>query len=72
MHENVLGDVFLHCFGPSGRPEIALFKRFRDYWPRIDKSQFQTAHDDPVSVEVLTNLVELKDKESSSIQSASS
>jgi len=61
MHEIVVGDVFKKCFGPSTGPEIGLFKSFHDYWPRIDRSQFQTVNDDPVCVEVLTKLVDLKE-----------
>jgi len=53
--------VFKHCFGPSSGPDIGLFKRFHDFWPQIDRSQFQTANDDPVCVEVLMKLVGLKD-----------
>ncbi|XP_076849024.1 beta-ureidopropionase isoform X1 [Brachyhypopomus gauderio] len=60
IHEIVVGDVFKHCFGPSSGPEIGLFKRFHDYWPRIDRSQFQTAMDDPFCVEALAKLVDLK------------
>jgi len=44
VYEIVVGDVFKHCFGSSSGPDIALFKRFHDYWPRIDSSQFQTAN----------------------------
>lgn len=60
VHEIVLGDVFKHCFGPSSGPDIGLFKRFHDYWPRIDRSQFQTANDDAACITVLTNLVDVK------------
>ncbi len=76
LPEIVIGVVFKHCFGSSSGPDIGLFKRFREYWPRIDSSQFQTANDDPVCAEVLLKLVEVKDsvlafnKARSSVQSA--
>ena len=62
VHEIVVGDVFKECFGPSSGPEIGLFKRFREYWPRIDRSQFQTAQDDHFCVEAITKLADLKDR----------
>jgi hypothetical protein len=61
LHEIVVGDVFKHCFGPSSGPDIGLFKRFREYWSRIDNSQFQTANDDLICAQVLMKLVEVKD-----------
>jgi hypothetical protein len=61
INEIVVGDVFKHCFGPSSGPEISLFKRFQEYWPNIDRSQFQTAMDDPVCVEAISKLENLKD-----------
>lgn len=61
MHEIVVGDVFKYCFGPSSGPDIGLFKRFHDYWPQI-RSQFQTANDDPVCIEILIKLGNLKDE----------
>lgn len=60
VHEVVIGDVFKYCFGVSSGPEIGLFKRFQDYWPNIDRSQFQTANDDEICVEVMTKLGDLK------------
>jgi len=62
VHEIVVGDVFKYCFGPSSGPDIGLFKRFHDYWPQIDRSQFQTANDDPVCIEILIKLGNLKDE----------
>jgi len=61
IHEIVVGDVFKHCFGASSGPEIGLFRRFHDYWPCIDKSQFQTAVDDAFCAEVFTKLTNLKE-----------
>lgn len=41
MHEVLLSDIFTVCFGPSSGPEIALFKRFREMWDKLESRQPQ-------------------------------
>jgi len=43
--ELVLASVFRALFGPTGGPDVALFKRFQTNWPYIDQSTYKTASD---------------------------
>ena len=58
VYKIVVGDVFKHCFGPSSGPDIGLFHEF---WPQIVRSQFLTANNDPVCIEVLTQIAGIMD-----------
>lgn len=53
IHEVILGDVFKHSFGPSSGPDIVIFKRFRENWSNMDKSNFKTGIQDPKCSEIL-------------------
>jgi len=44
--ELVLASIFRALFGPTGGPDIALFKRFQTRWQYIDQSTYHTASDD--------------------------
>jgi len=44
--ELVLASIFRALFGPTGGPDVALFKRFQTGWPYIDQSAYETASDD--------------------------
>jgi len=39
MHELIVG-VFSALFGPSLCPNIAMFERFQQYWPNIDRENY--------------------------------
>ncbi len=52
----VVWEMFKHCFGPG--PDFGLFCIFMTFGH--NRSQFQTANDDPICVEVLMKLVRLK------------
>lgn len=41
--EIVLEAVVVSAMGPSSGPEILIFKRFKNYWPKIKQRDFQTA-----------------------------
>ena len=44
--ELVLASIFQALFGPTGGPDVALFKSFQTTWPYIDQSAYETASDD--------------------------
>jgi len=44
--ELVLASVFRALFGPTGGPDVALFKRFQQCWLYIDHSTYKIASDD--------------------------
>lgn len=44
--EIVLEAVVMSSIGPSKSPDTAIFKRFKERWPFIDKMSFQTASTD--------------------------
>ena len=44
--ELVLASTFRALFGPTGGPDVALFKRFQTSWPYIDQSTYDTASND--------------------------
>jgi hypothetical protein len=41
-----LAAVFGILFGPTGGPDVALFKRFQKIWPHIDQTAYEVASDD--------------------------
>ena len=41
--ELVLPSIFQALFGPTGGPDVALFKRFQTSWPYIEQSAHETA-----------------------------
>src|SRR6218665_1294184 len=49
--------MFKHCFGPSSGPDFGLFCILMAFGH--NKSQFETANDDPICVEVLMKLLRL-------------
>lgn len=44
--ELVLASVFRVLFGPTGGPDILIFKRFQQAWPHLNQSTYQIASDD--------------------------
>jgi len=57
VYEIVAWDVFKHCFGPSSGPDFGLFCILMAFGH--NRSQFETANDDPICVEVLMKLLRL-------------
>jgi hypothetical protein len=43
--EVVCGDVFRTLFGPTSGPNVLLFRRFQEYWPRIDQTTYEACCD---------------------------
>lgn len=43
--EVLLSDVFRTVFGHTRGPEVALFKRFKKYWPAINQEEYTVAED---------------------------
>ena len=44
--ELVLASVFRALFGPTGGPDVSLFKRFQQTWSFVDQTKFQVACND--------------------------
>lgn len=43
--EVICGDVFKKIFGPSSGPNVELFRRFQEYWPKIDQASYRPCTD---------------------------
>ncbi|KAK3931644.1 Adenine deaminase [Frankliniella fusca] len=46
LETRILEGVATHCTGPSQSPEIALFKKFKEFWPKIDVASYQDGPSD--------------------------
>ncbi|ESO08467.1 hypothetical protein HELRODRAFT_169320 [Helobdella robusta] len=58
MLEIMLETVVKHSFGLSTSPDITIFKRFKEHWPLIDKSTFQTVLTDDSSTSAIVDIAE--------------
>ena len=60
-HELIVGGVFSALFGPSHSPNIAMFERFQQYWPNIDRENYASLSDprlaDPLLQELKSSTV---------------
>lgn len=45
MCEILCGDVFRKLFGTTSGPNVSLFQKFRDYWPRINHEAYKSCSD---------------------------
>ncbi|KAG0713946.1 hypothetical protein GWK47_015090 [Chionoecetes opilio] len=52
--EVILGDVFKHCYGPSGGPNVPLFVRFQDQWDVLDQKSWTSSMDEESLLPLLT------------------
>jgi len=50
--EVVCGDVFKALFGATSAPFIPLFRRFQEYWPKIDQAAYEPYMDHRLSNEL--------------------
>jgi len=49
IHELIVRGVFSALFGPSRSPNIAMFERFQQYWPNIDRKNYASLKSSTVS-----------------------
>lgn len=54
--ELIISTVFEICITVKSAPEVALFKRFQEYWSFIDRDKYATG----ISFDDVSNLVEDK------------
>ena len=54
IHEVVCGDIFRKVFGPSSGPNVELFRRFQDYWPKIEQAAYKPCSDSRLAGDLLT------------------
>lgn len=52
----MLEAVVVQALGPSSGPEIQIFKRFRNAWPKIDQNKFNTVSSDLNALRCVRNL----------------
>jgi len=45
VHEVICGDVYKKLFGSSSGPNVELFRRFKEFWPRIDQAAYEPCCD---------------------------
>ena len=43
--EVLCGDIFRKVFGPTSRPNVTLFRRFHEYWPKVDQAEYKSCSD---------------------------
>ena len=58
VHEIIIGEVYTVLLGPSRGPNIALFERFRKFWPNIDQSHYRPLEDSRLNNPFLQQLKE--------------
>lgn len=58
VFELVIGAVFHKCLGPSGGPDLPIFKRFKEQWPFIDQHQY---HDVTSSEQAASQVADIQD-----------
>ena len=58
VHEIIVSEVFSVLFGPTRGPNVALFERFRKFWPNIDQSRYRALEDSRLSNPFLLQLKE--------------
>ncbi|XP_052131564.1 uncharacterized protein LOC113203934 isoform X2 [Frankliniella occidentalis] len=46
VYETLLEGVAVLSTGPSQSPEVALFKKFKDFWPKLDMTSYQDGPSD--------------------------
>ncbi|GBP95668.1 hypothetical protein EVAR_67874_1 [Eumeta japonica] len=56
--EIVLEAVVSTALGPLSRPDILIFKRFKNYWSKIDQNDYKTVTSDPHSLELVENIAQ--------------
>lgn len=56
--EIMLEAVVSTALGPSSGPDILIFKRFKNYWSKIDQSDYKTVTSDPISLESIQNVAQ--------------
>src|SRR6218665_1995284 len=54
IHEVVCGDVFKALFGKSSGPNVELFRRFQQHWPKIYKSAYKPWSDSRLTSDLLS------------------
>ena len=50
VFELVCGDVFEKFSGPTSGPNVALFRRFQEFWPQIDQDDFKPCTDGRLNI----------------------
>ena len=58
VHEIIIGEIFTVLFGPSRGPNIALFEKFRKFWPNVDQTCYKPLQDDRMDSPFLKQLKE--------------
>ncbi|GBP74684.1 hypothetical protein EVAR_58950_1 [Eumeta japonica] len=56
--EIVLEAVVSTALGPSSGPDILIFKRFKNYWNKIDQIDYKTVTSDVHSLELVQNVAQ--------------
>ena len=54
IHEVLVGDVFKAVFGFTSGPNVLLFRRFQECWPRIDTQVYISCSDSHLNAELKT------------------
>jgi len=55
----MVGGEFSALFGPSRSPNIAMFERFQQYWPNIDREYYASLSDPHLAGPLLQKLKSL-------------
>lgn len=58
--EKMLQGVVSRALGPSSGPNILIFNRFKNYWSKIDHTDYKTVTSDPHSLDLVQEVVQDK------------
>ena len=56
VHEIIVAGVFGSLFGPSSGPNIPLFQRFQQYWPKVNQGNFKPLDDIRMKIPLVQEL----------------